>query len=301
MNENFDMDKHTRKLYFDHEEDRDKGPSVNSDDLEERIAARQLRIAERVASSRPDYFDEKASTDEKAAATTTSNPLANAQVALSVQRIVNLCRNGNAFITNLKVACDARENLRRVEEEELDDVRQAKLDAEQKAAAKLFEDVEEKWEEIKTTKGAHELHDIFEELKTNCAKIIDEKNRLIYDIHLELKAKDDHFVKELRKRTEDVDIMVERMESQMKSMQRAYDFELKEIEKAFLQDRENLLKEQTTDWEDFMAELRKKQEDYLEERKNRIAELEELIQRLRTNHTEEFNALKLRLTTEVQV
>lgn len=50
-----------------------------------------------------------------------------------------------------------------------------------------------------------------------------------------------------------------------------------------------------------MAELRKKQEDYLEERKKRIAELEELIQRLRTSHTEEFNALKLRLTTEVQV
>lgn len=46
------MDKHTRKLYFDHEEGRDKGPSVNSDDLEERIAARQARIAERVASLR---------------------------------------------------------------------------------------------------------------------------------------------------------------------------------------------------------------------------------------------------------
>ncbi|KAL5106574.1 Dynein regulatory complex protein 1 [Taenia crassiceps] len=293
------MDKHTRKLYFDHDEDRDKGPSVNSEDLEERIAAREHRIAERMASLRPDYFDEKASADE-AVVPAASNPLANAQVALSAQRIVNLCRNGNAFITNLKVACDARENLRRVEEEELDYVRQAKLDAEQKAAAKLFEDVEEKWEEIKTTKGAHELHDIFEELKTNCAKIIDEKNKLIYDIHLELKAKDDHFVKELRKRTEDVDIMVERMESQMKSMQRAYDFELKEIEKAFLQDREDLLKEQTTDWEDFMVELRKKQENYLEERKNRIEELEELIQRLRTNHTEEFNALKSRLTTEVQ-
>ncbi|VDM30715.1 unnamed protein product [Hydatigera taeniaeformis] len=294
------MNKYTRKLYFDHEEDRDKGPSINSDDLEERIAARQLRIAERLASLRPDYFDEKASTEEKAGVLAPSNPLANAQVALSAQRIVNLCRNGNAFITNLKVACDARENLRRVEEEELDDVRQAKLDAEQKAVTKLFEDVEEKWEEIKTRKGAHELHDIFEELKTNCAKIIDEKNKLIYDIHLELKAKDDHFVKELRKRTEDVDIMVERMESQMKSMQRAYDFELREIEKAFLQDREDLLKVQTNDWEDFMAELKKKQENYLEERKNRIAELEELIQRLRTNHSEEFNALKLRLTTEVQ-
>ena len=44
------MDENTRKLYFNHEDERDKGPSVTSDDLEERIAARRLRIAERVAS-----------------------------------------------------------------------------------------------------------------------------------------------------------------------------------------------------------------------------------------------------------
>ena len=73
------------------------------------------------------------------------------------------------------------------------------------------------------------------------------------------------------------------------------------FKKAFLLDRVNLLQEQNNDWEDFMEALRKKQEDYLEERKNRIVELEGLIQKLRTNHSEEFNALKLRLSTEVQV
>lgn len=44
------MDECTRKLYFDQDDERDKGPSVTSDNLEERIAARRLRIAERVAS-----------------------------------------------------------------------------------------------------------------------------------------------------------------------------------------------------------------------------------------------------------
>ena len=58
-----------------------------------------------------------------------------------MQRIVNLCRNGNAFITNIKVACDARENLRRVEEEELTNVRQLKFEAERKVSEKLLDDV----------------------------------------------------------------------------------------------------------------------------------------------------------------
>ncbi|VUZ41544.1 unnamed protein product, partial [Hymenolepis diminuta] len=44
----------------------------------------------------------------------------------------------------------------------------------------------------------------------------------------------------------------------------------------------------------------KKQLDYLEERKHRIVELEDLIQKLRTNHSEEYNELNLRLSTEVQ-
>uniref|UniRef100_A0A0R3TW61 NYD-SP28_assoc domain-containing protein n=1 Tax=Rodentolepis nana TaxID=102285 RepID=A0A0R3TW61_RODNA len=115
-----------------------------------------------------------------------------------------------------------------------------------------------------------------------------------------LKAKDDHFVGELKKRTDEVDMMVERMEAQMRAVQNAYGTELKEIEKAFLRDRDNLLNEQNGSWEDFIKELRKKQLDYLEERKRRIVELEDLILKLRTNHSEEYNELKLRLSTEVQ-
>ncbi|VDD81509.1 unnamed protein product [Mesocestoides corti] len=300
------MDENSRKLYLCEEESKDQGPKVDSDDLEERIAARRLRIANRLASMKASASEEeegaqkKKTVSEEEEAKEAESRLAPMQVGLSMQKIVNLCRNGNAFITNIKVACDARENLRRMEEEELALVRNQKLDAERRAAEKLFEEIEEKWKEVESTTLAHDLHDILEELKTNCAKMIDEKNKLIYEIHLELKAKDDHFVKELRKRSEDVEIMVERMESQMKTMQQAYNFELKEIEKAFLQDRENLLNEQNADWEAFMEELKKKQVDYLEERKSRIIELEDLIKKLRTNHTEEFNALKLRLMTEVQ-
>ncbi|KAM7537547.1 hypothetical protein Aperf_G00000078963 [Anoplocephala perfoliata] len=283
------MDEFTRKLYFGHTNGENQGPSVNSDDLEERIAAR------------PGYYDEKPATEQSTAedaANLTSKE--NAQFAESMHRIINLCRNGNAFITNIRVACDARENLRRVEEKELANVRLAKFEAERKATEKLFEDVEEKWKETESVTGPHDLYDLMEGLKNSCAKIIDEKNKLIYDIHLELKAKDDHFVKELKKRVEDVDLMVERMESQMKSMQSAYDFELKEIEKAFIEDRDNLLNGQKDEWDEFIHELRKKQEDYLEERKNRVVELEDLIQKLRTNHSEEYNALNLRLSTEVQ-
>ena len=102
-----------------------------------------------------------------------------------MQRIVNLCRNGNAFITNIKVACDARENLRRAEEEELANIRQLKFEAEKKTAEKIFDEVglaaspftplpetiiilslfvkiEDKSGKAEVARGPHELHDVSE-------------------------------------------------------------------------------------------------------------------------------------------
>lgn len=58
-----------------------------------------------------------------------------------MQRIVNLCRNGDAFLTNIKVACDARENLRRMEEDELAMIRNQRLEIENNESGKVFKEV----------------------------------------------------------------------------------------------------------------------------------------------------------------
>ncbi len=77
---------------------------------------------------------------------------------MSMKRVVNLCRNGNAFITNIKVACDARENLRRMEEEELTMVRDQRLDVEKKSAEKLFGDVSVNFTILLSCKTCLQMH-----------------------------------------------------------------------------------------------------------------------------------------------
>lgn len=67
--------------------------------------------------------------------------LTKAQITESIRRIANLCQNGNDFITNIRVACDARESLRRTEEEKLDKERGAKFEANLNATEKLFDEV----------------------------------------------------------------------------------------------------------------------------------------------------------------
>jgi dynein regulatory complex protein 1 len=66
--------------------------------------------------------------------------------------------------------------------------------------------------------------------KAQCDGMIDEKNKLINEFQLELKMKDDQYVKDLKKQAEDVDLMIERMEEQMKQLMKAYREELNQIE-----------------------------------------------------------------------
>ena len=46
----------------------------------------------------------------------------------------------------------------------------------------------------------------------------------------ELKQKDDHYVKDLKKQAEDIDLMIERMDEQVKQLTKADRQELNEIE-----------------------------------------------------------------------
>ena len=56
----------------------------------------------------------------------------------------------------------------------------------------------------------------------------------------ELKAKDDQYVKHLKKQAEDVDLILERMEEQARVLLRAYHQELEQIESAFTSERKKL-------------------------------------------------------------
>ena len=56
---------------------------------------------------------------------------------------------------------------------------------------------------------------------------------LIYKFK-ELKDKDDRYVKDLKKQAEDIDLMIERMDEQVKHLTKAYREELEQIEVRYL-------------------------------------------------------------------
>ncbi|TPP67136.1 Dynein regulatory complex protein 1 [Fasciola gigantica] len=287
------MNNYTRKIYFKQVEVEQSGPSVNSNDIEQRIAARRIRIQNRLEMQKPEETSKH--TEELKEIS-----LSKKQIDLSSKHISKLVRDGDSFISNIRVACDARENLRRIEEDELNEHRIRRLELDAKVGMETFDKITSEWENLRASEIPQDTRDMLTDQKTACADLVAEKNKLINELNMEIKAKDDHFVRELKKRTEDIELLSERMESQIRAMQKTYREELAAIEAALIAQKDQLVTEQNAEWEMLMHEIKQKQINYLEEHRLRVEQCDRELDELRTKHSEEYNALKISLETEVE-
>uniref|UniRef100_A0A8C8H7E1 Dynein regulatory complex protein 1 n=1 Tax=Oncorhynchus tshawytscha TaxID=74940 RepID=A0A8C8H7E1_ONCTS len=257
------------------EDTEEAGPSVDSENPEERIAARRLRIAAR------------------------NTP--HVSFSHSPQRMIKLQSDGTELVTNIQVAADSRESQRQTEVEEAHRLRVEKLENEAKSSLEKFEEITRKWTVAKMKEIPQDLRDSLSSQQQLCALLIEDKNKLIHELQKEMKLSDDRYVKDLKKQAEDVDLMIERMEDQVKFLMGSYRDELDQIENSFEHERKILLTGNRKKWEQYTKERRDKELENVTQRMKRVEEYEVLLQQLRTEDTEEYNMIKIKLDTDVQI
>ncbi|XP_038252614.1 dynein regulatory complex protein 1 isoform X2 [Dermochelys coriacea] len=244
-------------------------PSLNSEEQEERIAARRLRIAARLEAKRREALG-KDPDAKKAEAEELSR--SHKQIEESRQRLAKLLNDGTQLVTNIQVAADARETWRRAEEDELKRQRLEKLENESKTNQDKFEEITSKWGSAKEKTIPQDLWDVLNQQQQQCALLIEEKNKLISELQQELKSKDDHYVKDLKKQSDDINLLVERMEEQIRNLMKTYRRELTQIEL------ENLITRMQT-----------------------VEEYEKQLNQLRVQDAKEYATIKIQLENDVQI
>lgn len=279
-------------------EEEETGPSVDSNDPEERIAARRLRIARRVEAAKRAALGEDPNEKKEVKEELSKS---RKQIEESRQRLTKLQYDGTELVTNIRVAGDAREASRRIDEEETRRQRKEKLEAEAKAGSEKFEEITKKWESALQKEIPQDLHEMLMHQKAACDAMIEEKNKLITDFQLELKQKDDQYVKDLKKQAEDIDLMIERMQEQIKNLTKANRQELNQIEKSFATERSELLDLNKKKWEQMMQSRGDKEVDFMKAREKRVEDYEQQLQHLRVQDAEEYNMVKIKLETDVQI
>uniref|UniRef100_A0A8C7GK54 Dynein regulatory complex protein 1 n=1 Tax=Oncorhynchus kisutch TaxID=8019 RepID=A0A8C7GK54_ONCKI len=281
------------------EDTEEAGPSVDSENPEERIAARRLRIAARSeAKKRQELGDDSREKKEIKEEARKSQH----QVEQSEKRMIKLQSDGTELVTNIQVAADSRESQHQTEVEEAHRLsRVEKLENEAKSSLEKFEEITRKWTVAKMKEIPQDLRDSLSSQQQLCALLIEDKNKLIHELQKEMKLSDDRYVKDLKKQAEDVDLMIERMEDQVKFLMGSYRDELDQIENSFEHERKILLTGNRKKWEQYTKERRDKELENVTQRMKRVEEYEVLLQQLRTEDTEEYNMIKIKLDTDVQI
>lgn len=216
-------------------------------------------------------------------------------------RLAKLRSDGLELVTNVRVAGDARENSRRMEDDEARRLRKEKLDAEAKAGQERFDEITKKWATSLQKEIPQDLYEMFKIQRDACTTMMEEKAKLIADLEAELKLKDDQYVKDLKKQSDDIDLMIERMDEQVKNLTKEYRSELNKIEKAFETERRELAEQHKKKWESLMAARREKEAEYMRQRERRVDDYEKQLQHMRVQDAEEYNQLKIKLETDVQI
>ncbi|KAL4686652.1 hypothetical protein H8957_004921 [Semnopithecus entellus] len=273
-------------------------PSVHSDNPQERIQARRLRIAARLEARRREalgeYLDGKKESEE-------DQSKSYKQKEESRLKLAKLLLCGTELVTNIQVAIDTREIHRRVEEEEIKRQRIEKLENEVKTSQDKFDEITSKWEEGKQKRIPQELWEMLNTQQLHCAGLLEDKNKLISELQQELKTKDDQYVKDLKKQSDDICLLLERMEQQVKNVMKTFREELYNIEKAFEVERQELLASNKKKWERALQAHNAKELEYLTNRMKKVEDYEKQLNRQRIRDCEEYNTIKIKLEQDVQI
>eukprot|EP00976_Prorocentrum_cordatum_P087531 1186944-Prorocentrum_minimum.AAC.1 len=90
-----------------------------------------------------------------------------------------------------------------------------------------------RWADLFSVEVPQDLFEEIEKQRTACDKITASKDRLISEVKNELKAKDDEYVKALKRQAEDIENLLTYMGQQFHDLQNAFEEELKEIDESF--------------------------------------------------------------------
>ncbi|NWI30942.1 DRC1 protein, partial [Sula dactylatra] len=222
------------------------------------------------------------------------------EIEESGQKLAKLLFDGTQMVTNIQVAADLRETQRRAEEAELKLQRVEKLDNEAKSSACKFEEITSKWTLAKEMTIPQELWQLLNQQQQRCALLLEDKNKLIGDLQQELKNKDEQYVQAIKKHSDDIYLLLERMEEQIRIMLKTYRHKLLQIEKAFELERRELLDNNRKKWEEAIQAHNAQELEYLYARMRKVEEFEKQLNQLRVEDEEEYNSMKIQLENDVQ-
>ncbi|KAI5054307.1 hypothetical protein GOP47_0027246 [Adiantum capillus-veneris] len=164
-----------------------------------------------------------------------------------------------------------------------------------------MEQIHTKWEELLSCKAPQELAQHISEQCQACDALLESKRSLIKAIHGELKAVDEDYHRMFRQQSKDVDILVLSMGAQVINLHNTHIEELSTIEADFMAQRKDLMLRNKAEIDALLKKVRTTECSLKVDLTKRIEDYTKSLENIRTQDNEDYNLLKIRLETDVQI
>ncbi|KPI96985.1 Coiled-coil domain-containing protein 164 [Papilio xuthus] len=281
---------------FDDEEDvlAPKEPQVTSQDPNERKAGRALRIKRRQeALKRAEQAAEEVRAEEE------PGPIEQA-TANAAEELQRLTLDGAAKVTNVRVTTDEREVLRRELFSEKMKNALEKIEEEVAEAQIQYDAITSNWDAMLKIKDPLDIDVEISEQRKKCDALLEQKNKLIEDLKLELKRTDDAYYEDLDKQDKEIKELSDRIEKQVTIMQRAYEKQLSLIEQAINMERDAMVEHNNKRWEALYKQRDKEELIHMDYKYEQLEEHKKEVEAIMWDHHTKYREARIELENLIQ-
>lgn len=158
------------------------------------------------------------------------------QVHESMATLDQTKRDGIRFVTDIRVAADAKEESRRLQEEQRRQERLEKLQDEIASTSRHTATIEARWNQLMQLEIPQQLAQEIATQNEVCREILASKDRLVSEFQQQLRQKDESYIKSLKEHAEAIDEVLARMRSEFRDLRLQYESETQHVEQAFAEE-----------------------------------------------------------------
>ncbi|XP_067625291.1 dynein regulatory complex protein 1 homolog [Eurosta solidaginis] len=177
------------------------------------------------------------------------------QLEESDQKLQDLLEFGAELVSNMKVANEKREQLRREHERECGHLLQKDLEKESIESIARFNEISAKWSELEEFKEPMALFEHLEEQKEKVAALMASKDSLIEQCQKEIDRINEKYYADQMAQANDVRCLVERIDRQIDVIKAAYKNHLDILENTINEERRTIALTEADKWKKFYDEM----------------------------------------------
>lgn len=172
------------------------------------------------------------------------------------------------------------------------------LQAESNLAMKKFREISRHWEELDEVKDPFNMNVGLEEQKVRIAELMQQKDAIISRCRRELRAADENYYHDQEKHSEDLECMIDRINSHVETLKRAYRQQLNHLQQTITQERSRIKSESNETWTKLFDQKREQEKCKLEKQSEKLKADDVELERLVLEHEELIRSTKSRLEVD---